>query len=96
MAETMKLHRLSRVKLPTGEKSLDSVKRSKAINSNERSRGQEILMEAQGYYSSGYRFRNERDRPFLTDKTCTIHSKNHMQILHGNIMDNLIIRTLQE
>ena len=63
MAEVeMKLHRLSRVKLPTGEKSLDSVKRSKAINSNERSRGQEILMEAQGYYSSGYRFRNERER----------------------------------
>ena len=61
MAE-MKLHRLSRVRIDKGEKSLDSVKRSKAINSGERARGQEILMQAQNYYASGYRFRNERER----------------------------------
>lgn len=58
----MKLHRLSRVRIDKGEKSLDSVKRSKAINSGERARGQEILMQAQNYYASGYRFRNERER----------------------------------
>ena len=61
MAE-IKLHRLSRVRIDKGEKSLDSVKRSKAINSGERARGQEILMQAQNYYASGYRFRNERER----------------------------------
>ena len=61
MAE-IKFHRLSRVRIDKGEKSLDSVKRSKAINSGERARGMEMLMEAQNYYASGYRFRNARDR----------------------------------
>lgn len=58
----MKLHRLSRVKVSTGKDSPDSVVRSKAMNSSDRARGQEILMEAQSYYSSGYRFREQRDR----------------------------------
>lgn len=62
MAETMKLHRLSRVRMPKGEESLDSVARSKALNTSDRKRGQEILLEAQGYYSSGYRFREQRER----------------------------------
>lgn len=61
MAEEMKLHRLSRVKL-TGKDNPDSVKRSKAINSDERARGQQILMQAQGHYMASYRYRLDRER----------------------------------
>ena len=61
MAET-KLHRLSRVRMPKGRESMDSVERAKAINSEERQRGQEILMEAQSHYMAAYKFRKERDR----------------------------------
>ena len=61
MAET-KLHRLSHVRMPKGRESMDSVERAKAINSEERQRGQEILMEAQSHYMAAYKFRKERDR----------------------------------
>ena len=61
MAET-KLHRLSRVRMPKGRESMDSVERAKAINSEERQRGHAILMEAEGHYMAAYKFRKERDR----------------------------------
>lgn len=61
MAEKV-LHRLSRVKVPTGDESPDSIQRSKSINSDDRARGQEILMQAQGHYMAGYRFRQDRER----------------------------------
>ena len=55
------LHRLSRVTVPKGEKSPDSIKRSKAINSDDRARGQELLLEAQGHYMAEDRYRRERE-----------------------------------
>lgn len=58
----MKLHRLSRVKVSTGKDSPDSVKRSKAMNSSDRARGQEIIMEAQSHYMAAYRYRRDRKR----------------------------------
>jgi len=48
--------------MPKGRESMDSVERAKAINSEERQRGQEILMEAQSHYMAAYKFRKERDR----------------------------------
>ena len=58
----VKVRRLSRVTVPKGEDSPDSIVRAKAMSGNDRSRGQRILMEAQNYYTSGYRFRMGRDR----------------------------------
>lgn len=41
---------------------MDSLARSKAINMNERSRGQDILLEAQGHWMAAQKFRNDRNR----------------------------------
>lgn len=60
--DNVKLHRLSRVRIAKGEKSPDSLVRSKAINSDDRSRGQRILMEAQGHYMAAAKFREEREK----------------------------------
>ncbi|MBR3784032.1 MAG: hypothetical protein IKJ78_06180 [Bacteroidales bacterium] len=57
-----KLRRLSRITVPKGDRSPDSIVRSKAINMNDRARGQEILMEAQACYMSMHKFREERAR----------------------------------
>ena len=56
------LHRLSKVLIPTGKDEPDSVKRSYLKCGNDRSRGQQILLEAQSYYSAMYRFRADRER----------------------------------
>ncbi len=57
------MHRMSAVRVACdADREADSVKRSKMLLSGDRSRGQQILLEAQGYYSSGYRFRKDRDR----------------------------------
>lgn len=56
------MHRLSRVRMPRGAESPDSIERSKAINSGDRARGQEILLEAQGHYMAAAKFREERAR----------------------------------
>lgn len=61
MAEK-KLHRLSRVYSPQGAEDPDSIKRSKAINSDDRARGQEILLEAQGHRMAMAQYLNDRDR----------------------------------
>ncbi|MCR5587992.1 MAG: hypothetical protein K6F72_00065 [Bacteroidales bacterium] len=58
MAE--KLHRLSRITVPKGDRSPDSIVRSKAINMNDRARGQEILMEAQGHWMAMWKYREDR------------------------------------
>lgn len=58
----MKLHRKSRVTVGGGRDSADSIARSKAINSDDRSRGQQVLMEAQGHYMAGWKFRKDRER----------------------------------
>lgn len=57
-----KLHRLSRVMLPKEAESIDSLKYSKQINADDRARGQQILLEAQQYYSAMYKFRMDRER----------------------------------
>lgn len=63
MATEIVLHRLSNVRKPRGgRESLDSVARSKAVNMNERSRGQDILLEAQGHWMASQKYRNDRDR----------------------------------
>lgn len=59
--ETVKLHRLSRIRVPKGKESPDSIERSKAINTDERARGQQILMEAQGHYMGAHKFREDRE-----------------------------------
>ena len=56
------LHRLSKVLIPTGKDEPDSVKRSYLKCGNDRARGQQILLEAQSYYSAMYRFRADRER----------------------------------
>lgn len=59
----IKLHRLSKIYKPTkGTESADSLVRSRAINSDERSRGMEILLQAQQNYAAGYRWRKDRER----------------------------------
>ena len=60
--ETVKLHRLSRIRVPKGEDSPDSIVRSKAINIGDRARGQQILLEAQAHYMASAKFREERER----------------------------------
>jgi hypothetical protein len=60
--ETVKLHRLSRIRVPKGEDSPDSIVRSKAINMGDRARGQQILLEAQAHYMAAEKFREERER----------------------------------
>lgn len=57
-----KLHRLSRVRPKRAEDSPDSIKRSKAINMNERARGQQVLLEAQGHRNASYKYLMERER----------------------------------
>ena len=56
------MHRLSRVKVGSGRESADSLKRSRAICRDDRARGQQILLEAQGQYFAGHRYREDRDR----------------------------------
>lgn len=56
------LHRMSRVGVPKGTDSPDTVIRSKAVNRDDRARGQQILLEAHGYYAAMDKFRRERDR----------------------------------
>lgn len=61
MSTETKLHRLSRVSVPR-VKDADSVQRSKVINSGERARGQQVLLEAQGHRMASYKYRNDRAR----------------------------------
>lgn len=56
------LHRLSKVTMPKGRKDADSIKRSKAINSDDRARGQEVLMQAQAHYFKFMRYRLDYER----------------------------------
>ena len=56
------LHRLSKVVLPREDDDADSVKRSRMRYHGDRARAQQILLEAQGYYSAMYRFRRDRER----------------------------------
>lgn len=58
----MKLHRLSRVTRPKVSEDADSVKRIKAITSDDRARGMLILQEAQSHYTASYRWRKDRER----------------------------------
>lgn len=53
---------MSRVTLPKGRKDADSIKRSKAINSGDRERGQAVLMEAQAHYFKSQRYRYDYER----------------------------------
>lgn len=48
--------------LPKEAESIDSLKYSKQINADDRARGQQILLEAQQYYSAMYKFRMDRER----------------------------------
>lgn len=57
-----KLHRLSRVRTSRVDEEADSVRYSKAINSDDRARGQRVLWEAQAYYFGMDKFRRERER----------------------------------
>ena len=57
------LHRLSQVTIkPVSEEESNSVVSAMVRNGDSRSRGQEVLMEAQSYYDAMYRFRKERER----------------------------------
>ena len=56
------LHRLSKVLVPTSNDEADSVKRSRLQCGGDRSRAQQILLEAQNYYTAMYRFRKDRER----------------------------------
>lgn len=56
------LHRLSKVTVPKRCKDADSIERSKAINSNDRARGQAVLLEAQGHYFKALRYRLDYER----------------------------------
>ena len=58
----VRLHRLSRVVLPRVTADADSVERSRRMHSDDRSRGQAVLLEAQQHYSAMYRFRMDRAR----------------------------------
>jgi len=58
----IKLHKMSAVCPNKDKDSSDTIKRSKAITTNERARGMQILAEAQTYYSAMQRFRMDRDR----------------------------------
>ena len=63
MAETMVIHLLSRVRgTSDARESADSIVRSKAINSDERARGQQVLLEAQGHYMASHQYRLDRER----------------------------------
>ena len=57
------LHRLSKVYI-RGDNAddIDSIKRSKQRCGDDRTRAQEILLEAQTYYSAMHRFRRDRER----------------------------------
>lgn len=60
-----KLHRLSVVVLPSNDEAMaeaDSLRRSRICTGDDRTRAQEILIEAQNYYNSMYRFRRDRER----------------------------------
>lgn len=48
--------------MPKESDGADSVKYSKSVNSDDRARGSQILLEAQQYYSAMYKFRMERER----------------------------------
>lgn len=48
--------------MPKESESIDSVKYSKQVNADDRGRGQQVLQEAQQYYSAMYKFRMERER----------------------------------
>lgn len=56
-----KLHKLSMVVIPCADVEADSLQRSR-IRLDDRTRAQEILIEAQNYYNSMYRFRRDRER----------------------------------
>ena len=60
--ETFVLHRVSNVTIPSVDCEADSVKRSHLQFRGDRARAQAILLEAQGYYSAMFRFRNDRER----------------------------------
>lgn len=53
---------MSKVYVPSERTESDSVKRSRILYRDDRSRGQAILLEAQSYYSAMYRFRQDRER----------------------------------
>lgn len=54
------IHRLSKVRIAGDE--ADSVKRSRLQCHGDRTRAQQILLEAQGYYNAMFRFRRDRER----------------------------------
>lgn len=56
------LHRLSNVTLPVPDKEADTVKRSHYLMGDDRTRGLNVLLEAQSYYNNMYRFRKDRER----------------------------------
>ena len=56
------LHRLSNVIVQDERTEPDTLKRSRMINHDDRTRGQEILIEAQTYYNAMFRFRQDRER----------------------------------
>ncbi len=62
--DVLVLHRLSNVTVrpEDGRESPDSLVRSRAVNSNDRARGQQILLEAQQHYMAMYRYRQDRER----------------------------------
>ena len=56
------LHRLSKVVVPDCCSEADSLKYKMLHSPNDRTRAQEILIEAQCYYNAMYRFRHDRER----------------------------------
>ena len=56
------MHRLSNVRIHDERHEIDSVRRSHIINQNDRSRGMQILQQAQGYYMAMERYRRNRER----------------------------------
>lgn len=58
----VKLHSLKKVLVTGSNYEADSVKRSRMKYCGDRGRGQEILQEAQNYYTAMYRFRKDRER----------------------------------
>lgn len=59
--EVMVLHRLSKVRMPKNIEA-DTVAQSRRDYSNDRARGQAVLLEAQGHYNASYKFRKDRER----------------------------------
>lgn len=57
-----KIHRLSSIRPSNQDTNPDSLQRSKTLNTDDRSRGQQILLQAQACYSAMSKFRADRQR----------------------------------